>query len=126
MLDMSPSDFLQTTFDNKFPDLWIDVKSTLRDGYDRDSEVRLRNSLTGSAHCTIKSVVKRGERLGCVIIFRSSKRTNSAPTSLRHNEDDLIRKTLIQTGGNISKAARILNIDRATIYRRRKQWQLTQ
>ena len=123
MLDMSPSDFLQTTFDKKFPDLWIDVKSTLRDGYDRDSVVRLRNSLTGSAHCTIKSVVIKGERLGCVIIFRSGKRANNTRTSLRYNEDDLIRKTLNQTAGNISKAARILNIDRATIYRRRKQWQ---
>jgi len=123
MLDMSTSDFLQTTFDKKFPDLWIDIKSTLRDGYDRDSTVRLRNSLMKSAHCTIKSVEIRGERLGCVIIFRNGKCANNTASSLRCNEEGLIRKTLIQTGGNISKAARILNIDRATIYRRRKQWQ---
>ena len=44
-------------------------------------------------------------------------------TSLRSKEDDLIRNTLLNTNNNVSKAAKILNIDRTTIYRRRKNWQ---
>ena len=42
--------------------------------------------------------------------------------NLRLNNDELIRKTLIETDGNVSKAARILGIDRTTIYRRQKTW----
>ncbi|MCS3903073.1 transcriptional regulator of acetoin/glycerol metabolism [Methylohalomonas lacus] len=41
---------------------------------------------------------------------------------LRHVEDDLIRRTLAETGGNVSAAARKLGIDRSTIYRRRRGW----
>lgn len=39
---------------------------------------------------------------------------------LRTVNDELIRTTLVRTGGNVSKAARILGIDRSTIYRRSK------
>jgi transcriptional regulator of acetoin/glycerol metabolism len=74
----------------------------------------------------IKPVTMDGKQVGCSIVFTSGKCANHTPASLRYNEDDLIRKTLIQTGGNISKAARILNIDRTTIYRRRKHWQSSQ
>ena len=76
-----------------------------------------------SIPCLIKPVGMDGKYPGCAIVFTSGKYANNTPASLRYNEDDLIRKTLIQTGGNISKAARILNIDRATIYRHRNQWQ---
>jgi len=37
-------------------------------------------------------------------------------------KDDLIKRTLEQTGNNISRAAKILGIDRSTIYRRRSKW----
>jgi transcriptional regulator of acetoin/glycerol metabolism len=42
--------------------------------------------------------------------------------NLRSINDELIRCTLKQTDNNISKAARILGIDRSTIYRRRRYW----
>lgn len=42
--------------------------------------------------------------------------------ALRSVEDDLIRRTLAQTSGNVSEAARRLGIDRSTIYRRRQSW----
>ncbi len=42
--------------------------------------------------------------------------------SLRSVSDELIRQTLEKTGNNISEAARLLGIDRATIYRRRRLW----
>ncbi len=75
-----------------------------------------------SIPCLIKPVGMDDKYPGYVIVFTSGKYASNTPASLRYNEDELIRKTLIQTGGNISKAARILNIDRATIYRRRNHW----
>ncbi|MEE8320560.1 MAG: sigma-54-dependent Fis family transcriptional regulator [Gammaproteobacteria bacterium] len=51
--------------------------------------------------------------------------TKGVSSDLRSIEDDLIKRTLDMTGGNISKTARILCIDRSTIYRRRKHWQQT-
>lgn len=41
---------------------------------------------------------------------------------MRSINDELIKQTLIKTDNNISKAARILGIDRTTIYRRRRNW----
>ena len=41
---------------------------------------------------------------------------------IRSINDELIKQTLVKTGNNISKAARILGIDRTTIYRRRRHW----
>lgn len=41
---------------------------------------------------------------------------------MREVADDLIRRTLEQTEGNISEAARRLGINRSTIYRRRQSW----
>lgn len=41
---------------------------------------------------------------------------------IRSINDELIKQTLVKTGNNISKAARILGIDRTTIYRRRRSW----
>lgn len=49
--------------------------------------------------------------------------SNNRPNDLRRLEDELIRKTLIETGGNISAAARRLGIDRSTLYRRLKRVQ---
>lgn len=43
--------------------------------------------------------------------------------NLRVVNDELIMAALKETGGNISKAARTLGIDRTTIYRRRKAWE---
>jgi sigma-54 dependent transcriptional regulator, acetoin dehydrogenase operon transcriptional activator AcoR len=43
---------------------------------------------------------------------------------LRRVEDELIRNTLAETGGNLSAAARRLGIDRSTLYRRLKRRQL--
>lgn len=108
------------------PDLWINIQSCMNDGLERECEVNLHNTFMNSIHCLIKPVGISGKILGCVVVFTSGRRVDNAPESLRANEDDLIRKTLFQTGGNISKAARILNIDRATIYRRRKLWQSSQ
>lgn len=41
---------------------------------------------------------------------------------LRELSDELIRRTLLETGGRIGETARRLGISRTTIYRRRKRW----
>ena len=46
-----------------------------------------------------------------------------ADYDMRKVEDDLIRRALAETGGNVSKASRRLGIDRSTIYRRKRRWQ---
>ncbi len=106
-----------------FPSLTASIKECIDDGIEKECEIEQERSLMSNAHFLLKPIKINGERLGCFIINTSGRHIYNDLTSLRSNEDELIRKTLIQTGGNISKAARILNIDRATIYRRRKNWQ---
>ncbi|MDZ7736856.1 MAG: sigma-54-dependent Fis family transcriptional regulator [Gammaproteobacteria bacterium] len=48
--------------------------------------------------------------------------TPAPAVPIREVTDDMIRRTLAQTGGNVSEAARRLEIDRSTIYRRRQAW----
>ncbi len=51
-----------------------------------------------------------------------TKTDYSQPNNLQELGDELIKSTLKQTNNNISKAARILGIDRSTIYRRSRKW----
>jgi transcriptional regulator of acetoin/glycerol metabolism len=123
LLNISSPSLLKIPFTLNLPELWLDVQTCLRDGLERECQMSLQNAITDSISYLIKPIAMDGRQPGCAIVFTNGKCAGNTPASLRYNEDDLIRKTLIQTGGNISKAARILNIDRATIYRRRKQWQ---
>ncbi|MCG8378764.1 MAG: sigma-54-dependent Fis family transcriptional regulator [Proteobacteria bacterium] len=54
--------------------------------------------------------------------FELINRSIDSGDNLRSISDELIKRTLKQTGNNVSKAARILGIDRSTIYRRRRCW----
>jgi PAS domain-containing protein len=126
LLNISSIALSRIPLSHSHPDLWLNVQSCLSDRFEREYEVNLQNTFMDSIPCLIKPVGISGKIIGFAIVFTSGRRINNAPESLRSNEDDLIRKTLFQTGGNISKAARILNINRATIYRRRKHWQSSQ
>ena len=44
--------------------------------------------------------------------------------SLQGRQDIIIRQTLLETGGRVAEAARRLAINKTTIYRRMKRWQL--
>jgi len=124
LLNISSPTLLKIPFTLSFPELWLEVQTCLREGLEKECEIRLKNKFMDySISCLMKPVGMDGKYPGCAIVFTSGKYANNTPASLRYNEDELIRKTLIQTGGNISKAAKILNIDRTTIYRRRKHWQ---
>ncbi len=123
LLNISSPTLLKIPFTLSHPDLWRNIQSSLRDGHEKECKMNLQSILMDSIACLIKPVAMNGKQPGSVIVFTSNECANNTPVSLRYNEDDLIRRTLIQTGGNISKAARILNIDRTTIYRRRKHWQ---
>ena len=126
LLNISSIALSRIPLSHSHPDLWLNVQSCISDGFEREYEVNLQNTFMDSIPCLIKPVGISGKIIGCAIVFTSGRRVNNAPDSLRSNEDDLIRKTLFQTGGNISKAASILNINRATIYRRRKHWRSSQ
>ncbi|RKZ70296.1 MAG: hypothetical protein DRQ48_06550 [Gammaproteobacteria bacterium] len=122
LLHISSPDLLNIPFTLSLPELWLDVQSCLRDGLERECEMSLQNIVMDSIPYLVKPVSMNGKQLGCAIVFTSGRCANNIPVSLRDNEDELIKKTLIQTDGNITRAAEILNIDRATIYRRRKHW----
>jgi len=126
LLNISSPTLLKVPFTLSLPELWLEVQPCLRDGLERECEISLQNIFMESIPYLIKPVTMNDKQVGCGIVFTSGRRASQTPASLRYNKDDLIRKTLIQTGGNISKAARILNIDRTTIYRRRKLWQSSQ
>ena len=58
-------------------------------------------------------------------LFKQSAISNKAVTqsnNLHELGDEIIKQTLEQTNHNISKAARLLGIDRSTIYRRSRKW----
>jgi sigma-54 dependent transcriptional regulator, acetoin dehydrogenase operon transcriptional activator AcoR len=105
------------------PSLTPYINACINKGIEKECEIELDKNLMDSARFQFTPIMDNGERLGCFITILGGKQIHNNLTSLRSNEDELIRKTLMQTGQNISKAARILNIDRATIYRRRKNWQ---
>ena len=117
------SSILNQSINIFFPSLTVIINECINDGIEKECEIELEKSLAGDARILVKPITVLGERLGCYIMVISGTQVFNNHTSLRSNEDELIRKTLFETGGNISKAARILNIDRATIYRRRKNWQ---
>jgi transcriptional regulator of acetoin/glycerol metabolism len=88
-----------------------------------ENEYEIEDSLIGNSHFIIKPIMTKNGTSGCFIMIFNNQNVDDSSNNLSSSKDDLIRNTLIQTNGNISKAARILDIDRATIYRRRKNWQ---
>lgn len=119
----TPSCILNQSINLYLPDLSRYIDICIANDAEVECEIALDKTLKGSTRFQITPIIENEERLGCFIMILGGKEIHRDSNSLRANEDDIIRKTLIQTSGNVSKAARILNIDRATIYRRRKNWQ---
>ncbi|MFT5396457.1 MAG: transcriptional regulator of acetoin/glycerol metabolism [Gammaproteobacteria bacterium] len=118
----TPSCILNQSIHLYLPSLTLSINTCITNGVEMECEVELDKMLMNSARFQLTPIIENGERLGCFIMILGGEKIHHDLTSLRSNEDELIRKTLVETSGNISKAARILNIDRATIYRRRKNW----
>ena len=106
-----------------FPELSKAVYECLQDGTEKECELEMQQILSEQTRIHIEPVKKNKEIIGCFVMFIDKKHGGRPSSSLQSNEDVLIRKALLQTGGNISKAAKLLNINRTTIYRRRKNWQ---
>ncbi len=119
----TPSCILNQSIHLYFPSLTRYINACITNGVEIECEIELEKTLIDSARFQLTPIIENGERLGCFIMLIGGGEIHYDLTSLRSNEDELIRKTLAQTNGNISKAARILNIDRTTIYRRLKNWQ---
>ena len=73
----------------------------------------------------VEPVRRLGRVIGVIVLIDKENSSNislaqSANMELKQQGDQIILETLEKTGGNISKAARILGINRTTIYRRIK------
>ena len=106
-----------------FPEISKSVNECFVDGTEKECELQTQQILSEQTRVHIEPVKKDKEIIGCFVMFIDKNHSRKPSSSLQSNEDELIRKALLQTGGNISKAAKMLNINRTTIYRRRKNWQ---
>ena len=121
---MSPSsNVLNQSIDTYFPTITSSIHQSINDGNEREVDVETNQQYANNIRILIKPFKTNNQTSGCFIMILDKNHSNTTITSLQSNEDELIRKTLLKTRGNISKAARMLNINRATIYRRRKNWQ---
>jgi transcriptional regulator of acetoin/glycerol metabolism len=117
-----PETMLNRPVQSFFPELTVCIEECLKNGLEREFELELHQAFTDHVRLLIKPLIKRNETFGCFVMLLNNHR-QPISSSLQSNEDELIRKALLKANGNVSKAARILNIDRTTIYRRRKNWQ---
>jgi sigma-54 dependent transcriptional regulator, acetoin dehydrogenase operon transcriptional activator AcoR len=105
------------------PELTTAINECIDEEVEKEYEIEMEHALISDARLIIKPIKTKKGASGCFVMILDKECKINPSSGLRSNEDELIRKTLLQTNGNISKAARILGIDRATIYRRRKNWQ---
>ncbi len=114
---------LNQPVDSFFPELSATIQECLNDGLEKECEMEIKQVFSDHVRLLVKPFKIKRQTMGCFIMILDKNSHHHASTSLQSNEDEIIRRALKQTEGNISKAARILNIDRTTIYRRRKNWQ---
>jgi transcriptional regulator of acetoin/glycerol metabolism len=119
----TPSSLINLPVIKTFPNLIPLIEECFTDNTEKEFEIDLEKTLIGTTRLLLKPIMIEGKKLGCFIMVIGGNNIINNFTSLRSQEDDLIKNTLIKTNNNISKAAKILNIDRTTIYRRRKIWQ---
>jgi transcriptional regulator of acetoin/glycerol metabolism len=119
----NPERMINQPIHSFLPEISKTVYECLEAGDEKECELEMNQLLSEQTRVHIEPVRKGKEILGCFVMFIDKNHRSTPSSSLQSNEDVLIRKALLQTGGNISKAAKMLNINRTTIYRRRKNWQ---
>tara|TARA_R110000782_G_scaffold82663_4_gene162452 strand:+ start:3469 stop:4626 length:1158 start_codon:yes stop_codon:yes gene_type:complete len=117
------SSLINHPINNSFPDIMPHIEACMANDSENETNVELTKIVTGIARLLLRPIKVDNKVLGCFVMVIGGDNIINDFTSLRSKEDDLIRNTLLNTNNNISKAAKILNIDRTTIYRRRKKWQ---
>ncbi len=86
LLDLPTLSLMKNAFKQLYPELCINVNKCLLNGIEKECQVELYNSITGSARCIIKAVEKRGERLGIAVLFPCGKTVNK--TEYQHTKED--------------------------------------
>ena len=77
---------------------------------------------TNEFRINFQPITNKGRLIGASIIVKNIPfNMDKNCGAFREIGDDLIKQTLEQTSQNISLTARILGIDRSTIYRRRRK-----
>ena len=117
------SSLINHSINSSFTDLMPHIEECLIKGSENEVNVELKKTMDGIARLLLRPIKIDNKALGCFVTVIEGNNVINNFTSLRSKEDDLIRNTLLNTNNNITKAAKILNIDRTTIYRRRKNWQ---
>ncbi|GJM05666.1 MAG: hypothetical protein DHS20C09_16620 [marine bacterium B5-7] len=117
------SSLINHSINNPFPDIMPHIEACMINGSENEINIELKKTTAGIARLLLKPIKSDDTALGCFVMVIEGDNIINDFTTLRSKEDDLIRNTLLNTNNNISKAAKILNIDRTTIYRRRKKWQ---
>ena len=114
--------------------LWLLIQKCMQNGLTKEYEYHNQNAFQG-VKLLIEPIMEGSRCLGCMLILKHTCQiikleeaetiiddTDSSANlqDLKSFSDDLIRDTLDKNNGNISQTARVLGINRTTIYRRLK------
>jgi len=86
LLDLSTLSLLKNAFKQLYPELYINVNKCLLNGIEKECQVELYNTITGSARCIIKAVEKGEKRLGVAVLFPCGKTVNK--TEHQHTKEN--------------------------------------
>lgn len=126
----------KSQFTMLFPKLWSTIETVLDKGDGCDAELATHHYpylnkcsiLPASSDDTYSGVIIIVERPSLNqpdarrIVISQVTELSSSQDDLQSIKDDLIKQTLDRNEGNVSKAARVLGINRSTIYRRMKHF----
>jgi DNA-binding NtrC family response regulator len=90
--------------------------------YSWPGNVRELQNLCARWAMTVEGDAIGSEDLPAHVGDASAPAESGVGPGLRGREDAIIRQTLAQTGGNVAEAARLLAINKTTIYRWMKRW----
>ena len=123
-LHLNSSSFINKTISELIPSLSNSFFDCIKNKSETDVIIHLDQKISNMTEFRInfQPITNKGRLIGAAIIIEN------VPSDIDKNcsafceiGDDLIKQTLEQTNQNLSLTARILGIDRSTIYRRRRK-----
>ena len=123
-LHLNSSSFLNKTISELIPSLSNSFFDCIKNKSDTDITLHIDQKInnTNEFRINFQPITNKGRLIGASIIVKNIPfNMDKNCGAFREIGDDLIKQTLEQTSQNISLTARILGIDRSTIYRRRRK-----
>ena len=127
----SASQMLNNAIANLIPDIQSHFKNCLLTGnaLSLDMHHRQEGCQLETQAVQLEPIAEKGRVVGAVVVLKVHQNSIVLPevvvgqdAGLKTLGDAVIKKTLVQTNYNISRAAKLLGIDRTTIYRRMRKW----